>query len=289
MKTRLGIASLMILTSVGLLAFTPARDHSAREVRRIRAHFDSVLVELTARDVAALTVDQRERRADLVQILARYRDRGVFPRNHDFATPTPYFVDRGTGTLCAVAHLLESTGRRDIVDRVARANNNVWVAELKGDREFGAWLDEYGLTLAEAARIQVPYVGEPGDPSGTAVVRSNNNMQLAIGGGLAGGMAVMNLMTNRDGHGFVRNLLGVASGMVSVGYAAGSWGRGSADPSIAATAAATGAISAFVAARSIHRQRQIITAQRDASAKVAVAPIVPTATSGAGVSVSVRF
>ena len=72
----------------------------------------------------------------------------------------PYFVDRKTGTLCAVGFLLASTGRADIVDRVAGVNNNVYVAELAGDTAFTAWLVEQGITLDEAARIQVPYWGD---------------------------------------------------------------------------------------------------------------------------------
>lgn len=69
----------------------------------------------------------------------------------------PYFVDRKTGVLCAVAHLLESTGRRDVVDRVAALDNNIWVAQLAGDTAFRRWLDTHSLTSTEAARIQVPY------------------------------------------------------------------------------------------------------------------------------------
>ena len=129
-----------------------------RETARIRAHFDSVLAELGERSVGGLTSEQRARRATVIAMLRAYRDRGAFPRNYDFpGEATPYFVDRETGVLCAVAHLLESTGRRDIVDRVAAANNNVWVGELAEDAELEGWLREHGLTLEEAARIQVPY------------------------------------------------------------------------------------------------------------------------------------
>ena len=77
----------------------------------------------------------------LIATLDAYRDRGLFPRNYDFPGQLmPYFFDRKTGVLCAVAHLLESTGRRDIVDRVAQMNNDVWVAELAPDSAFGTWL-----------------------------------------------------------------------------------------------------------------------------------------------------
>lgn len=84
------------------------------EVSRVRSHFDSVLSELVA-------------------ALRAYRDRGVFPHNYDFPLrETPHFVDRKTGTLCVLTHLLALSGRDDIVRRVVRANNNVWVPQLAG-------------------------------------------------------------------------------------------------------------------------------------------------------------
>ena len=127
----------ILLTLFGALAVLPGsanareRNGAAAEVQRIRAHFDSVLTELVLRDASSLTEAQRTERAALVATLRAYRDRGVFPHNYDFPDrATPNFVDRKTGTLCAVAHLLASTGRRDIVDRVARMDNNVLVAQL---------------------------------------------------------------------------------------------------------------------------------------------------------------
>ncbi|HTE43613.1 MAG TPA: hypothetical protein VK636_00105, partial [Gemmatimonadaceae bacterium] len=125
-------------------------------VEKNQMHFDSVLTELSGRDIGALTATQRSNRGTLVRELAAYSRRGVFPHNYDFpGRAVPYFVDRKTGTLCAVGNLLAFTGRRDVVDRVARANNNVWVDQLSADTAFAAWLDANGLTLHEAARIQL--------------------------------------------------------------------------------------------------------------------------------------
>src|SRR5688572_19319569 len=134
---QIALASALLLPALALAPRGPrpadfhAVTDSPAEVARIRAHFDSVLVELAARDLSTLTVAQRANRSGLVTTLVAYRERGVFPHNYDFpGEAVPYFVDRKTGTLCAVAHLLASTGRRDIVDRVARADNNVWVPSL---------------------------------------------------------------------------------------------------------------------------------------------------------------
>src|SRR5688572_6082848 len=169
------IAGVLLAGEVGGEVETTVVDRHAVghlvEVQRIQAHFDSVLSELRARDVNGLTATQLSKRSKLIGVLAAYRDRGAFPHNREFAEAIPYFIDRPTGTLCAVAHLLESTGRRDIVDAVAAMNNNIWVHELAGHREFEGWLDQHGLTLAEAARIQVPYVGDGSseEPQASAV------------------------------------------------------------------------------------------------------------------------
>jgi hypothetical protein len=131
------------------------------EVTRLRAHFDSVLAELRARDVSDLRPSQRVMRAQLVRALEAYRDDGVFPHNHDFpATRRPYFRDEH-GTLCAMAHLIASTGRENIVADVVRERNNAYIPDLAEDRQLVAWLDSVGLTVAEAARIQPEYGGPP--------------------------------------------------------------------------------------------------------------------------------
>ena len=156
--TALTLVTLAAATATGRATTAPLRFDGRGGVHRIRTHFDSVLTGLGSRDLTALTQEQRARRASLMTTLRAYQARGVFPHNYDFpGQDVPYFVDRKTGTLCAVAHLLASTGRRDIVDRVARANNNVLVPQLAGDSAFTHWLSDNGITLDEAAFIQVPY------------------------------------------------------------------------------------------------------------------------------------
>ena len=68
----------------------------------------------------------------------------------------PFFRD-GQGALCAMAYLIERSGRRDLVDRVALTRNNAFIAELANDPELRVWLDSVGLTVTEAARIQPTY------------------------------------------------------------------------------------------------------------------------------------
>jgi hypothetical protein len=140
-----------------------ARRHQWREVARLRAHFDSVDAELRLPSATWLTPAQRTARATLVGWLREYRDAGSFPRNDRFPDhPVPFFRD-SRGVLCAMAYLIDRSGRGDMVARVASTRNNASIPELAGDPALRIWLDSVGLSAAEAARIQPFYGHPPGD------------------------------------------------------------------------------------------------------------------------------
>jgi len=137
-------------------AYEPTR---LDETARLRAHFDTVLGELRSADAAHLPSAQRAARAALIARLAEYASSGRFPHNHVVADRrVPVFRDEH-GTLCAMAFLIASTGRTDIVEDISRRDNLARIPELARDARLGAWLDSTGLTLAEAARIQPAYDG----------------------------------------------------------------------------------------------------------------------------------
>jgi hypothetical protein len=159
-----------LLFSAGLLASPlafslDAREITARpdvprraEVARLRAHFDSVDAELRLATALHLTPSQRNARATLIGWLREYRDAGEFPRNDRFPRATPFFRD-SYGALCAMAYLIQRSGREDIIDRVAVTRNNAFIAELANDAELATWLDSVGFSVAEAARVQPEYEG----------------------------------------------------------------------------------------------------------------------------------
>jgi hypothetical protein len=162
---------LVILTAAGMLAGAVALPRGARavppigpeplagrlEVARLRAHFDSVDAELRHAKALQLTPSQRAARATLIGWLREYRDAGRFPRNDRFpALAMPFFRD-GHGALCAMAYLIERSGRRDLVDRIASTRNNAFLAELAEDPALRVWLDSVGVSVTEAARIQPTY------------------------------------------------------------------------------------------------------------------------------------
>ena len=133
------------------------------EVERLRAHFDSVDVELRAPDPAGLAPSgQRASRATLIGGFGEYREAGRFPLNDRFpGRAVPIFRDV-RGALCAMAYLIERSGRGDLVDRVASTRNYALIGELADDPALRGWLDSVGFSVAEAARVQPEYDGDGG-------------------------------------------------------------------------------------------------------------------------------
>jgi hypothetical protein len=163
-SSRLSRAASVVFLSLALHPGTPnvapsSVAPSARrlEVARLRAHFDSVDVELRQANVAHLTAAQRAARATLVGWLREYRDAGTFPQNDRFPDRSVPFFRDSYGVLCAMAYLIDRSGRGDIVEHVAATRNNGFIPELADDPELVSWLDSTGLSVGEAARIQPSY------------------------------------------------------------------------------------------------------------------------------------
>ena len=127
------------------------------ELERLDAHFVRVLRALHARPPPRLSRAQRLARATHLDRLDAYRRRRVFPKNRNFpGRLVPHFVD-AAGTRCAMGHLIEASGGRDLVQHIARERNYARIRELWNAPELGAWLDANGISLDEAARIQPSY------------------------------------------------------------------------------------------------------------------------------------
>ncbi len=292
MSPRLAAASIWMRESGGEIA-------AQSEVIRIRAHFDSVLRELGDHGITSVTTPRRYARLALVNTLRAYSARGVFPHNYDFAdAPTPYFVDRKTGTLCAVAHLLKSTGRRDIVDRVADANNNVWVAQLSSDSAFTSWLDTHGLTLEEAARIQVPYVMSPSSERRELAI----NLAAPVTMLVSASTGVWNAWGNADGHNRVGSIVGISAGVLAAAFntrfAMGPDLTGAAR-GVGTVGVAIGGLSVALSTRALMRHSRYVAAAQEgerarqvkrAELQTSVAPILPVGRNGGtGLAVAIRF
>lgn len=184
------------------------------ETRRIRGHLLDVEGVLRRRATDALSPAQRERRNAALNWLREYRERGEFPRNHTHAGRVPVFVDEH-GTPCAVAYLLQRSGREDLVRQIASADNNVYAWELAGDARFTEWLDETGLTLGEAARIQPQY----GDYCVCVVDEASNTWHYVVP--LSALSAVASHLERPEG--WRRPVFGAVNGAFAVAHAGFAW------------------------------------------------------------------
>jgi hypothetical protein len=230
-------------SAIGISVTNPA-DFETRERVRIQAHFDSVLGDLRARDLSPLTQTQRARRARLVDALSSYRNAGQFPHNYDRPGLVPTFIDPKTGVRCAVGHLVTVSGRGDIAERVAATDNHVYVVELAADTAFRHWLNDNGLTLAEAARIQVPYMGESRQVPGNAPANPNvgNAPAVAMTVG-AVGLTSWNALRNLHGQKKVLSIAGIAVGGLGIVGGNALLANGQATPSLSRAAIWTGLAS----------------------------------------------
>lgn len=132
---------------------------SSHEQTRVARHIARAEDEARARRPRGLGVLQRAVRALLLGELASYRRAGRFPRNDVSREQTPLFVDRH-GARCAMAHLLEISGERTLVEEIRTARNRARIAELADEPRLLAWLSAAGLSVFEAAAIQPEYCFE---------------------------------------------------------------------------------------------------------------------------------
>lgn len=152
---------------------TPTETPGELEIARVQKHLAQAERDLRARDTRILTQEQRAARRKHIARIQSYRERGRFPHNHEFpAKRVPCFVDRH-GTRDVLAHLMESAGEHDLVQRVAATRNHATVRELVADSKVGpdfhAWLVNSGFSVEEAQKLQPSYEGDRpvvfGEPS----------------------------------------------------------------------------------------------------------------------------
>lgn len=223
-STGIRVLVLALVCAAALpFAISPAPAAGAADViradrDRIRSHLRAVEARLRAADVSHLTPDQRARRLTALDDLRAYRRAGRFPHNHSHTERTPLFRDEH-GTLCAMAYLIERSGHGALVDRVAASRNDAYIRDLAGDPGLIAWLEEHGMTTAEAALVQPAYepVPEPEGESGSALTRSYE----IVGGVLLAADAAASLLAGprRRDVGPGRALLALGAGAASAGSA----------------------------------------------------------------------
>ena len=279
---------------------SPGALHLRAEVARLRAHFDSVDTELRTRDVSQLSVEQRANRTRLIGWLREYRNAGRFPKNDRFPDRTiPFFRD-SRGTLCAMAYLVDRSGRGDIVDRIAKSRNNAYIGELADDRALVAWLDESGLSVAEAARIQPGYDGggccmigpDPVVPDRDRVSTGYALTSMGLGGTSLGTLGFNAFSPSR-----ASGALGLVAGVATLFAGASYLDEGPGNQKVAIANTAVGTIAALAGVRTLFAKRSARVSAPPESAKrkmvsdATIAPdmiVTPSATM-LGLRVHARF
>ncbi|MEO0460855.1 MAG: hypothetical protein AAF219_08425 [Myxococcota bacterium] len=238
------VLPLIVMLGFGLFARSGTSQESDRETRRLVSHFKKVLDELASADVEHLTSEQRRRRSARIRELSSYAASAQFARNTDFSDArVPYFVD-GSGTRCAMAHVIEQSGSAELVARIATEENNAFIPELSEDRELRSWLDRNGLSLEEAARIQPAYGFDETNRDRTRVARG-------VSIGLSGATLAINFATDHES--LLGGVLGIGAAGAAYVSTFGMKQRGNEDLSfsrgitlVAGTAALTSGIVSLV-------------------------------------------
>lgn len=102
----------------------------------------------------ALKRELRAEREKQIERLKAYAAAGRFAMND--GAPGLAFVWRDDqGRLCAMAHLVNASGRADLVDRVARKQNDLQLASVKSG-DLHDWMLRSGLTVEEIQLVQEP-------------------------------------------------------------------------------------------------------------------------------------
>lgn len=121
----------------------------------IQAHLTNVLIILRENPTDHLTSEQRKVRAELIEVLDGYRERGLFPMNYYREERIPVFIDEHN-THCAVGYLLKETGYEKVARRISATDNYAWVKDIN-DPALPKWQKFSGFTLEELKLIQGAY------------------------------------------------------------------------------------------------------------------------------------
>lgn len=102
------------------------------------------------------------RRAANLRAFRAYVRRGRYPHNYQTKASLNVWRDRD-GRLCAAATMIFRSGQRSLVNRVARTDNFIRLADVTSG-PLHDWILTSGLTHAEVIAIQEPFMGndEPG-------------------------------------------------------------------------------------------------------------------------------
>lgn len=91
------------------------------------------------------------RRAQMLEWLREYKEAGVYPTD-ELGLPLSVFKD-ARGVRCPMAELIYRSGHADLVEAVAREDNDVHLVDITSG-PLHDWMLGSGLTLEEIAMVQ---------------------------------------------------------------------------------------------------------------------------------------
>ncbi len=192
-------------------------------------------------------------RTQLISWLRDYRNAGKFPENDRFANRAMPFFRDSHGTLCAMAYLVDRSGRGDIVDHIAKTRNNAFIRELTDDPALVAWLNASGLTVDEAARIQPQYGGFPiyvSVPDEKRVSANYALLSMGLGGASLGSLGFNFLSPSRASGG-----IGLTAGVATIIAGAAHLDEAGGNKKVAVTNTALGSVTALAALHTLFATR----------------------------------
>ncbi len=151
---------------IGNISYTQTFGHQPNketdENTRLQTHLKYVEKLLRNKDISSLTVEQKENRKKMLDLLNEYWTAGVFPKNYDYPDQRiPCFIDRD-GNICAVGYLIEQTAGRQVAEEINSKFKYEYLLAMN-DPEIDNWVQTSGLTKEECAMIQPAYGPAPTD------------------------------------------------------------------------------------------------------------------------------
>lgn len=117
---------------------------------------------MRSKDISSLTVEQKETRLKMLDLLNEYWTAGVFPKNYDYQDQRiPCFIDQ-EGNICAVGYLIEQTAGRQVAEEINSKFKYEYLLAMN-DQTVDSWVQASGLTKEECAMIQPTYGPTPTD------------------------------------------------------------------------------------------------------------------------------
>jgi hypothetical protein len=151
---------------IGDISYTQTFGHKPTketdENTRLQTHLKYVEELLRNKDISSLSVEQKENRKKMLDLLNDYWTAGVFPKNYDYPDQRiPCFIDKD-GNICAVGYLIEQTAGRQVAEEINSKFKYEYLLAMN-DPKIDSWVQTSGLTKEECAMIQPAYGPAPTD------------------------------------------------------------------------------------------------------------------------------